>query len=622
MKNRKIALLLAVALLIGLFAAACGPASTTTSTPPAESKAPTEEPADDPTETPTETPTEEPADEPTEEPADDPSVAVPAFEDIVFPDSLPKVPQMADNSLYAYDDMTEKYTVEFLTHHYGQPALPKDQDVVLQWLQSKFNLDITLTAVNQADLDTVLSTRYSGADEPDVMYTPNRDMAFQLSDQGLLWDAKLIYPYMPQRTTLVTKNMITWSTNKANGEIPFVTTYGIQDGTWGFCIRKDWMEKFGITKEPTTKAELLAYAKACVENDPDGNGQADTYFMAGAGEGRAFGMLDGFASLFGNPASHVEDGKLAHPYFDGDRKEFLSFLKELNDAGYLIPDWYTIAWEPNKANTMNDKLGMVWYPAGTLIAEYVEAKKSPENNNKPMEALSKWHVWKDSPIEGGKYGAAGNPGYNWAFSKRKVESEGEMMRIAHMMDTMLIGGENFFQSIQGSTDEVYIAAGIEVKNPRKTEYLPDGTFYLSNEYLVDDEGNQITYPYGINDGFGPVGIWQHFGLGTGWQISDPNKTDPFEAQFAKEANEYNQIIANGYERWPNDGLLVSLSGAAAEAQATNLDWVYAQEYAFVSGGRSLDEYDAFCQEWLDKGGKAIIAQIAECLGVPVPDYAA
>ena len=94
----------------------------------------------------------------------------------------------------------------------------------------------------------------------------------------------------------------------------------------------------------------------------------------------------------------------------------------------------------------------------------------------------------------------------------------------------------------------------------------------------------------------------------------------FDKAYNEKANEGNEIILS-YDRWPNDGLLVTLSGEAAEAQTTLTEWVLAEEYKFIAGGRSMDEWDSFTQEWLSKGGKEIIKQAAEQLGVEVPDYA-
>lgn len=529
---------------------------------------------------------------------------IPKFEDLQFPDQLPVKPPMAEKGWYGYDNMDKKYTVTILTHSYGKPALAADKDPVAMWLQSKFNVELQLEAVLQDDLETTISTRFAAGDEPDLFYSPNnkKEIAYNLSNQGLLIDAKTIYPLMPQTCKFVTNNMIAWSTNPSNKELPFITKYGIQDGVWGFSVRQDWLAKFNM-QPPKTHDELMAYAKACVDNDPDGNGKKDTYFMAGAGNGQSFGMLGGFETAYGNPAPIAVDGQLSHPVFNDVRMKYLQLLNEFYNAGVLSPDWYTIEWEKNKAYTMNDKIGMVWYPAGALLAEYTQAK------NKAPGSEKIWTYWKEFPIEGGKYNASGNPGYTWAFSKKGFSDEGKLKRVAHMLDTMVIGGDNFFQTIQGSTDEVFAAAGIKVETPRETVYNDDGTFYLYNE-----DG----FPWREKDGFGPIGIWQEFGLSVIWQRNAPKGATEFDKSANETANQLNNAVLS-YDRWPNDGLKVNV---ALNELAPNLpDFEKAQELAFVTGKRPFSDWEKYQKEWLAKGGKKVIESIAQQLNVPVPDYA-
>lgn len=540
-----------------------------------------------------------------------PAASVPKFEDINFPDTLPAVIPMADESLYAYDDMTERYKIEILSHHYGTPTLPANEDPVAVYLGKKFNMDITFTTVLNDDRETTIATRFAAADYPDLTMLWSREYGFSFSDQGLLLDARQIYPYMPQTSKFTTKNMITWSTNKANGEIPFTTKYGIQDGVWGFAIRGDWLEKFGM-QPPTTKAALLEYAKACATKDPDGNGKADTYFMSAAGAGKSWGMMGGFESMFGNPASHVDNGTLSHPYFNGSRKDYLMFIKELYDAGTLSPDWYTIDWETNKSYTMNDKLGMVWYPAGALYAEYTGAKDSKGKGDMNFDV---WKYWAEVPIEGGKYNASGNPGYLLGFAKDKFTDEGKLKRVAHMVDSMVMGGANYFQTIQGGTTEIFEEMGITVEEPRGMTYTDDRKAFYINALK-----NPNAKPWEAGGLASLLGPWQVFGLSVSYQITDPNSPNKWDAKHAMTTNEA-AIVVNGYDRWPNDGLLVTLTGSAAEASTSNADWINAQEYAFATGARSFDEWDAFTTEWLNRGGKEIVKQTAEGLGVPVPDYA-
>ena len=537
---------------------------------------------------------------------------VPAFEDIVFPDELPKQILMAEDGLYGYDDLTEPYSIEILTDSYGESGLPAEDDPVNQWLSKRFNLDITLTAQAGEDKATVISTRFAAGDTPDVFSLSSRDLGFTLSDQGLLLDAKLIYPYLPHSNNYTTKNMVKWSENKTNGEIPFITKYGIQDGVWGYAIRQDWLDTFGMDY-PTTREELIEYAKACTFDDPDGNGKDDTYFMTGAGDGKGWGMLRGYETMFGNPVPHVDGGELSHQYFNGVRQDFLEFLNELYTLNVLAPDWYTMTWDMGRAVMSNDQLGMTWWPVGALFTQFARQDKAAD-----PDALDIWNYWAEPPIEGGRYEATGNPGYMWAFSYDKFTdggevNEGKVKRVAHMIDTMTIGGENFFPTIQGSCDEVFEEAGLTLEGSRISEYTDNGTFFISNPEV---------YPYDNSDSWQvSLWIWQQFGLCVGYQVDYENPDDPYETKFAEKTNSFYSVIAQDYPRWPNDNLLVTLTGDAAEAQSTNTDWILAQEYAFVTGAKSFDEWDSFTSEWLGKGGKEIVQQAADQLGVPVPDYA-
>ncbi len=112
---------------------------------------------------------------------------VPAFEDIQFPDTMPANPTLAEDGWYDYDDMSVHYDLEFLTYNYGE-ELPAN-DPIAAWLNEKFNVTITLTTAASGDLESILSTRFSSDDVPDLFSLPSLDYGFTLGEQGLLVDA-------------------------------------------------------------------------------------------------------------------------------------------------------------------------------------------------------------------------------------------------------------------------------------------------------------------------------------------------------------------------------------------------------------------------------------------------
>lgn len=532
--------------------------------------------------------------------------SVRAFEDIVFPDVIPTSYTSTTEADYVYDDMTKHYEVSILTHNYGG-AGNADSDVIRKYLEDKFNVTIKMETVTQTDMETTLSTRAAGNDLPDIFWAYNDSFAKELASQGLLVDAREFYRYMPQTTQFTTKGMIEWSKVEGTDELPFITKYGIQDGVWGFAIRKDWLEKFGMDI-PKTKQQLLDYAVACTTQDPDGNGKADTWFMTGAGGGAGWGMLAEFANMFGNPSARVENGELVHPLFDDSTKEYYQFLNELNELNVLAPDWFTIDWEKAKSYTLNDKIGMVHYPAGSLALEYTQV-----HNDNIALTQTIWEFLQEAPIEGGKYGAAGNPGYCWSFTKNGFEDEGKIKRIAHMLDTMVMGGENFFETIQSSTTDVFKAYGIEA-DPMSYGYNDNGTFYIyrepSSQFWKDATSNSTDY--------GCLGPWQEFGLNVAWQRDYEQVEDPTEAEYNAYKNEQADNIL-GLDRWPNDGLLSAVPAGSIAPELGDFDLRCA--YEFITGVRSFNDWESYQQEWLNMGGRKVIKAIAEKLGCPVPTYA-
>ncbi len=592
MKKRLPALLLALLLGCTTLLAACGDSTETN--------------GDDNTTSAAES-TEDSSGEPTTD-----TVEIPTFEELVFPEVPPTSYEMYSGDVYAYDDLTQTYDLTIVQHNYGSAGDP-EYDVVRMWLEEKFNLNITMETYVQGDLEAIMSAKAAALDLPDVFwggFPPSGD-AFtrELYAQGLLVDAREIYPLMPQSNQFVTQSMIEWSKVDGVEGLPFITKYGIQDGVWGFAIREDWLATLEMEK-PTTKDELIAYAVAVTEEDPDGNGQDDTYFMTGAGSGTSWGMLNEFSYMFGNPQVRVEDGELYHPIFEGNTKDFLLFINELYTLDVLAPDWFTVEWEAAKAVTLNDKVGMLHYPAGALFTEYGNAKGDK------TAAQGVWSMLSEAPIEGGMYQPAGNPGYTWAFTKSGFEEEGKLERVAHMIDTMTMGGENFFQSIQSSVDEVYEAAGLndEIDFERIYGYNDNQTFYLSSD------STSVFWPAAADatTKWAAIGPWQTFGLNVSWQREYVNPDDAEAAKNAEFSNEANDAVL-GLERWPNSTLISTIPTATIAPEIN--DFELQNHYAFVSGERSFDEWEAYQQEWLDAGGRDVIAAYAEKLGVAVPDYA-
>lgn len=469
-----------------------------------------------------------------EEGTEEKDAAVPAFEEIEFPDTLPSNPTMAEEGFYDYDDMSVHYDITMETYNYGTPV-PED-DPIKAWLEEKYNVTLTLETSAQADCETVLSTAFASGETPDLITVPSKEYGFTLGEQGLLVDARELYPYMPQTSKFVTKTMLKYSTME-DGTIPFTTKYQIQDGDiWNLAIRQDWLDKFGMDM-PTTKEDLIEYAKACTFDDPDGNGKDDTYFMVGAGNGKDLNMLVGFQPGFGDPGMTVKDGTLDVPMLNGSTKAWLEFLHELYELKVFPTDWYSIDWENSKSYSLNDRVGMVRYPAKNLYEEYCNY------HDHDYSIVGNWTYMPQMPIENGKGGAGGNPGVLFAIPKANVaEDHGKLMRICHILDAMCYGGEAYFETVQGGGAEVFADRG-----------------YTDDVRKYTDDGYSICYVAPTHPGFTEYGTnnlelapWQNFGYTLKYQMEYSD--DEAKKEYVDAINNSNAEMVK-MDRWDNSGLL-------------------------------------------------------------------
>ena len=117
-------------------------------------------------------------------------------------------------------------------------------------------------------------------------------------------------------------------------------------------IRQDWLDNLGL-KMPTTIEELKEVARAFTEDDPDGNGQNDTYGLAVDGVEvltKSIGTLEGFFECFGlypgsDAMTFMDDGN-GKVVWGGENaekaKEALTTLQEMYQNGSITRDFITM----------------------------------------------------------------------------------------------------------------------------------------------------------------------------------------------------------------------------------------------------------------------------------------
>ena len=128
-------------------------------------------------------------------------------------------------------------------------------------------------------------------------------------------------------------------------------------------VRTDWLKKVGL-ELPKTMDEMRAVADAFTNQDPDGNGQKDTYGLVmykdifGGGFGNVEGLFNGFGAY---PNIWIEkDGSLQHGSIQPEMKKALEFLQGMYKDGLLDPEFGVKDANKVAEDVSAGKLGMFY----------------------------------------------------------------------------------------------------------------------------------------------------------------------------------------------------------------------------------------------------------------------
>jgi putative aldouronate transport system substrate-binding protein len=199
------------------------------------------------------------------------------------------------------------------------------------------------------ELETKTNLMISSGDIPDFFYV-NKIQFQQVVEAGLAQDIKAAYTeYASDNTRLVLEEEAgptPMSAATRNGKLLALPWTLYKESTPILWVRYDWLETLGM-ELPATMQELMAVSEAFTKNDPDRNGQNDTYGLMAMG-GRAsdfYFYLKGFFNGFhAYPQAWVtgDDGKLAYGSIQPEMKQAVMTLREMYLDGQLDKEFAVI----------------------------------------------------------------------------------------------------------------------------------------------------------------------------------------------------------------------------------------------------------------------------------------
>jgi putative aldouronate transport system substrate-binding protein len=224
---------------------------------------------------------------------------------------------------------------------------------------------------------------------PDVVRV-NAQQLRELSNAGMIQDLTAIYD---QYATPFTRDILSQEGigpfEKATLEgrlmgIPEVNS-SIEDAEY-LWIRTDWMDRLGL-ESPTTIDDVLTISKAFTENDPDRNGEVDTFGLAATQYlwDPVMGLSGFMAAYDAFPNIWIEDdsGKLVYGGIQPEVKQALKVLKTMYQEGQLDSEFGFKDGNKVKNQIAAGKIGMFY---GQQWASFIAGVSRNEESDAQWQA--------------------------------------------------------------------------------------------------------------------------------------------------------------------------------------------------------------------------------------------
>jgi len=470
----------------------------------------------------------------------------------------------------ATDNDSEDITIELFYSPWA--STPTDYDPYEEYLENKYNCDFVLSPTT--DFDTQLLTRATADDMPDLILFDDATTLMTLYNQGVLLDDWT--PYLEEMTQ-TTANMSDLSRTFFTVDGKIVACPGIAgDQKWSFCVRKDWLGNLGLST-PTNDSEFLDMLRAFTYNDPDGNGEDDTYGITSAGGNSSVGELRNLLLLYDAPDFYItDDGAVTNYIYDGNFLSYLQLARTIVSEGLIDPDWYTQGWDERKPNLYAGKFGVCWYPASALLTETNEAY-----NDNGATAISMWDIL---PMYSGKLKPDPIYGAIRTVSAAAAADEKKMEIIVDFLENGAYPNEEFFKFY-----------GYEIDTLDVLTVYDDGTVFLGTSDAEKTATQRAMVSGSIV--YGWIQMLQAQGQSLIVSLTSDAPTD-LNLASSSMISEWYKI-----DKYNADYKLLNPDPTLYEESE---QYIAEFEIDFILGNKTEDDYDQFVSTWKELYGDALL----------------
>ncbi|NSW89483.1 MAG: extracellular solute-binding protein [Firmicutes bacterium] len=454
---------------------------------------------------------------------------------------------------------------------------------VLKTLEEKFNVKFENREIDGTKYKEQYQMMIASGDIPDIFTWIDIPTYTKYATQGILAELPIatIEKYAPRIDAWLKKsfNGDPYAPFIRNGKNYALPNYSLMAEHFNaFGIRHDWLEKVGIGKTPETLDELEIALNKFTNEDPDGNGKKDTFGWSTDGSGIPTLFYPVFGAYGVYPGMFTEkNGKIVRGEIQPGAKQALTLLNKWFKAGYLDPEFFVNKWDNVMEKWLAEKFGVVtwaWWELSPKDAFWNGRLRENLLEKNPTSNLVVIPFPKGPDGESGSYQNYPLSSFI-AFGKPLEKDQEKLQKYLEVMD----------ESSMNPKQKEFVYYGVEGKTFKKNA---DGDYEFIPPY--NDEAKRKEFGIGLDPGV------NHQDYNLQFQFMTKKKYLPYVSDVMK-------IAVGKYD------ILAGIDKPIYNEKYDSLNqFTYKSFVKFITGEKSLDEFDNFISEWEKMGGDKIMEE--------------
>ncbi len=494
---------------------------------------------------------------------------------------------------------------------------PIEDDQITALVEEKlreygYDVKFDIVYLETSQYDTLLNLRLANKEAPDIFKVSGGTELDQYYQQGVLksWTEEFFRENAPDVAAFIdagnpigsNTNIVdaTWAMSKRDGKMVCLPLISINQGSLiNVIYNAQWLKNLD-REVPETLDDFVDLMYAFTNDDPDGNGENDTYGMSASMMNVIFGAYGGWVGFMGFDTGYWYDvdGEIVSCDVLPSNKEALELLRQMYADGVIDPEFVTGEnqggyWAISHS-FVNGRVGVTH---SGRMTHYTPADLYGTGNNAGT-VLTEFKAiqGEDAEVVIGPW-IEGPDGYAGGFLRYTNTTNGGNVYNANLSDEKLAAIFQIMNIFATDKDLCVLACdGIEGVH---FEYLDD-EFHTKHSLLADGVNSWQFGVTGLRGIYGP----EH-------ALNEEYLEEKYNSATTKWMNEvqasYENLSATtGYVNVVFDSL--PSEGTYSEELVTyrNETWL-----KIIQGELDVDYYDTYVEEWMNRGGAILTEEANE-----------